>query len=48
MSFKSWSEDQKKKPAASVDGKAAPQVTAPGQTVVTNKGASPAEPIKKA
>ena len=48
MSFKSWSDDQKKKTVAAPDGKPDLKVTGPAPAVATNKGTSPAAPIKKA
>ncbi len=47
MSFKSWSDDQKKKSTAPNDGKPGLKVTGPAPSVATDKGASPAGPGKK-
>ena len=48
MSFKTWSEDQKKKSAAPTDDKPNLKVTGLAPATATDKGASPAGPAKKA
>ena len=47
MSFKSWSEDQKKKSVAPGGDKPDLKVTGPAPKVTAGKGASPADPVKK-